>query len=655
MFKFTPQEHTVVSVKYMESIEPNITSAGQKVKASFALRGIDASGIDWWIGKADPVDTSTFWQDTPYIFEVEKDYTDIVADDFKFEVSELIDISYPVFTGSGRMETRVWDRGKTRKIIFWTYTVGEGWVTTTYAQPTTLQKVGQLYLDIYPISRTIPTSPITSWFPFWSQFGDVDVDVDVEIPQTVLETDFTSYVSPCGVPTYYTGIQNFQLDIFDTSVVQFTNGLYNMDSSGNLRTIWGWRDNPVDNYAPIADKYVETLGNMYWKPRYNLSLDVRSKDSSIFTVGNIYTMNQMAYPDGSLMEFICNGLDYNVKANAYRLELLEYDQDANWKVDPVLPYFNVEPSTLVFNSSGYPVQKIDIASNFPWSWTESDSWLVQHAYANGKYHYGSTVPDLQLGTLYTVRQGMASILEEPEPGTLAADYTVGESFMWTGVNNSSDFYWDFNKCYVTCASDNSYLTNSSTAMYVACSTLAGADRDSSIYFIPSGDASSIGTKYVRIHQDSSESTPYVEFDNYGGITLNTIGAHVIDISIKMTASASVYSNFGYTRSTDCTDTLYIDGEAYSSTYAQVTTNTSDTQTVTDFYNILNVKDTSTMYVDIVLGPWQGDQEADCYAAGYAQITQCRLHGTNTDVSVRYNRWDVQHYAGGSIQSYRSYE
>jgi len=74
---------------------------------------------------------------------------------------------------------------------------------------------------------------------------------------------------------------------------------------------------------------------MISEPRYYMTVDVKSLDSSLFTLGNIYVHNNMKYPDGSTMEFLCCGLEYNVAANSYKLHLQEFVDDDDWRINPL--------------------------------------------------------------------------------------------------------------------------------------------------------------------------------------------------------------------------------------------------------------------------------------------------------------------------------
>lgn len=570
MFNFTPNPtETKVSVKFNHSIIPNVTSAGQNVKVAFALRAMDASGNDWWIARSLENDTSTFWSPNPYLFTKTDTYESIRDNNFLFEVSEEVDITDPINNGEAIITARRLVRRATTLadiIIFWEDN-RYSWETFTYTVPTTLQKIGNLFLDIYPMSRTSSGFPNTTWFSYWTQFGDVDLDIETEIPRTIMETELTETLTPCA-PTYFTAIQNFQLDIFDTDSVQFTNGVYNMDSSSNYRTIWGWRDDQVDDYVPLANKYMESLANMYWKPRYALTLDVRSRDSSLFTLGNIYTHNDFVYPDGSTMEFICNGLDFNVKANAYRLNLLEYDQDNNWKAQDY-PYFLALPSYLQFNYTGDPSQYIDISSNLVFTY-DASSWINIHQDSSIRYS-------------------------------------------------------------------------------ISCDVNGPADRRGYInFYMPQLD-----TARVYVDQFSS-ATNYIEFDNAGNIDFTGLNGVAVDVSVLISATATVTSFFGDSLSTDSRTSQLVDGDSGDGVSATVTTTSYATQTNTAYSNYVNATDISTVEVDIQLGPWSNNTYSIQSPSGFAQITNCKLHGTSTDVSVRYNRWDSYFTETGLSGGGRSY-
>ena len=325
MFEFSPDPSgTILNIAYNYSVPQNITGSGYSVNGWFALRGVDENGNNWWIAKSHPEDTSTYWSSTLYRFNASTAYDDLVKDNFKFEVNEQIDITSPVV-----LETKTYSKKSYEKVsvaefhfLWWQWDKYKyKWVTRTYTEPSKTQLIGQLFLDIYPISRTY--SGATGYIPYNTMFGDVDIDQRMEIPNNILEVSIGEY----------NDVAEFQLDIFDTNGVNFTNGLYNMDASGYYRSIGGWRDSSLDNYVKLQEKYLEDLSQMLTEARYNMTVDVKSLDSSLFTLGNIYVHDKMKYPDGSTMEFLCCGLDYNVAENSYRLFLQEFIDDEGWRVD----------------------------------------------------------------------------------------------------------------------------------------------------------------------------------------------------------------------------------------------------------------------------------------------------------------------------------
>jgi hypothetical protein len=327
MFEFSPDPSgTILNIAYNYSVPQNITGSGYSVNGWFALRGVDENGNNWWIAKSHPEDTSTYWSSTLYRFNASTAYDDLVQDNFKFEVNEQIDITSPVV-----LETKTYSKKSYEKVsvaefhfLWWQWDKYKyKWVTRTYTEPSKTQLIGQLFLDIYPISRTY--SGATGYIPYNTMFGDVDVDQRIEIPDNILEVS-------TGV---YNDVAEFQLDIFDINGVNFTNGLYNMDASGYYRSVGGWRDSSLDNYITIQEKYIEDLAQMISEPRYYMTVDVKSLDSSLFTLGNIYVHNNMKYPDGSTMEFLCCGLEYNVAANSYKLHLQEFVDDDDWRINPL--------------------------------------------------------------------------------------------------------------------------------------------------------------------------------------------------------------------------------------------------------------------------------------------------------------------------------
>jgi len=96
------------------------------------------------------------------------------------------------------------------------------------------------------------------------------------------------------------------------------------------------------------------------KPRHTLNLDVRSYDSSVWNMGQVFTHPNIRYADTSLMKFILKGMDMNVIENSYRMTLQEFVADDNFRVNtlayvpedasvPTTYNFSVDPSKKSFN------------------------------------------------------------------------------------------------------------------------------------------------------------------------------------------------------------------------------------------------------------------------------------------------------------------
>jgi hypothetical protein len=373
MFQFTPiTSKTELDISFKHELSPYMVEGlndaerlGTGLNAKFALRSCDINGKSWWVAKSGLNDTSTYWSDSIYTFNSSIGWNDVVDTNYVWEIKETIDITSPIFTDVSICTARKRIGGWSWETWEWTR---KKWVTYTYEVPTTPQYIGQLYLDIYPLLRNAPAWywPTGGYFPYYTWFGDVDVDIKTEIPYNILEASIG----------YFNSIKELSLDIFDVSTIMFTNGIYNLDASLNIRSILKWRDKDLDNYILLQDKYIEDLSQMLWYPRYSLDVDIKSLDSSVWHLGNLFTHNSIKYPDGSIMEFMCNGLAYNVKENSYRLNLLEYIDDDNWRVDPLLPDLYLDPSYYNFAKIGGNIDiSVFATSGNTWTATDTCTWL----------------------------------------------------------------------------------------------------------------------------------------------------------------------------------------------------------------------------------------------------------------------------------------
>jgi len=386
MFQFSPDPlKTEIEISYKHELTPvmvyGLTTgdiANIYVIQRFALRACDANGKDWWIAKSISTDSSSYWSSTPYAFTTTKSWADIVEANYLWEIKDTVNITDPILIdvsicqGSKRYGGWNWDNWQWER---------RGIIATTYTVPSNPQKIGQLYLDVYPLLRNAPDvyteliglTPGT-FFPYYTWFGDVDVDIKTPKPYNILESSIGNWNT----------IKEMDIDIFDTSTIMFTNGIYNIDASYNYRAIGGWRDKSTDNYIKLQNKYIEDLAQMYHKPRYSLDVDIKSNDSSVWTLSNLYTHEMIKYPDGSTLEFMCNGLQYNVKENTYRLNLLEYIDDDNWRNDPVVPpgpppsFFSIlAPGSFSPNWQGEDnFNYIDVCTNVLYSFDTDETWIT---------------------------------------------------------------------------------------------------------------------------------------------------------------------------------------------------------------------------------------------------------------------------------------
>jgi len=339
--------------------------ASTSFNVPFALRGVDRNNVNWWIAKSNPADTSTYWRKTPYTFDTSVSWPDVMAEETSgygaIEVNQDVNISSPILTDVSVCTTKKKVRIQGGRIFFWDWYYTQ-WQTFTYKVPTNPEYVSSLYLDVYMLRYNL----LGTYDPYIAYFGDFDVDIKVQPPNNYLESQIG----------YFASKKEEALDIFDSDEYTYSNGIYNMDDDYILRSINKWRSRPYDNYIKIQHKYMEDMAQNLSSPQYSFSCDVKSKDSSLFTLGNIYTHSRLTR-DGSLMEFICNGLDYNVKDNTYRLDLMEFSADNNWRVDPSYCSIGYNPSTLIFDYQGNPTGTDDVSIyiNRPYSLSSSDAWI----------------------------------------------------------------------------------------------------------------------------------------------------------------------------------------------------------------------------------------------------------------------------------------
>jgi hypothetical protein len=375
MFQFstnTLPEKTILKVVYEHAVDPANATTGDTFKGRFALRCCTSTGTNYWISKSNANDSSTYWGTTPYIFEVEEDY-DSFSDTGIFEVSKQIDVTTPV-TSNSAISYRTKKSYTVQILPFpWVYTHRR---TETIVTPIPVQYINEFYLDIYAMQRQTTWSGHSGEFQaVKTQFGNVDVDVATRIPPNILESSLGGY----------TGVKELSLDIFDVSVSQFTNGIYNQGDDETYRHVWKWSSDMLYPYIKIQEQYLQDMAQMYHRPRYTLNVDVRSTDSSVWTLGTIFQHSDIQYRDTSIMKFLCNGLAYNTKENSYRLNLIEFKADDGLRLDPctLTPGFSVNPTSI---DTGWTAGGLDInvSTNVTYTYNSSDNWITVSK-------YGSTV------------------------------------------------------------------------------------------------------------------------------------------------------------------------------------------------------------------------------------------------------------------------
>ena len=338
MFQFNPvSPDTVVSVKYDYSLDP--ASVGDSsIRGAFALRTVNSAGTNYWIAKSNKNDTSTYWSTTPYLFTKEDRMTNLTSN--KLEMNSQINITRPLVTNPTYSR-----KVKRQPMIPW-FLFGkrkEKWETFTYENPHASQLVHEMYLDIYGCRK----SSGSLMLGMKTQFGNVDVDIAPTRYPDILEASLGNFLS----------IKNVDIDIFDASTILYTNNAFNFDGSLMMRTINKWRDSSTENWLTLQEQLLQDYAQVYGSPRYVLEVDVKSKDASMFSMGNIYTHTDIRDPiNGKPLEFIATGMKFNVKDNAYRLTLHEHIADDNWRIkDPstITPPPDPDPSVGPIEDSFY--------------------------------------------------------------------------------------------------------------------------------------------------------------------------------------------------------------------------------------------------------------------------------------------------------------
>lgn len=341
----------------------------------FALRAIDKNNKNWWLAKHSDNDTSTYWSANPYYYDTSILKSQLETDNegaryLKWEISETVQMTSPIMTDVSVSRARKRRTVTLNQRVLWN-TLFNKWYYYDIYTPTDPEYIGKLYLDFYIPRIAADYSPgggpeDNKFVPFIGWLGDIDVDIKEANPNNYLE---------CSIG-YRSGTKENELDIFDSESIAFINGIYQGDTEEELHSISGWRSKDYDSFIKIQHKYLEDLTQMTQLPHYKLSLDVKSMDSSIFSLGNIYTHDALV-KDGSLLEFMCNGLAYNVKQNTYRLELMEYTPDANWRVDPCTCNFSYSPAYLEYDKYGNQkvTNEVTVTTNRPYGVSSSENWV----------------------------------------------------------------------------------------------------------------------------------------------------------------------------------------------------------------------------------------------------------------------------------------
>ncbi len=233
-FEFTPGvTNNVVTVNYKVAIDRyQGPDSGNSVNSAFALRVNDIDGTDWWLAKSKETDSSTYWSNNVYTFNSSIAWDDLKADQddentiyYIWDITQKVDMTEALnkepSTFSYRTKVHV-NNG------WWFYPFIEAnprdiWVTKTYATPYEPQFIGIMYLDMYmtQITMTSPLPLLSNYHPYPTYIGDIDVDIQTPEYDTILEASMG----------YYYEILDKDIEIFDVSTVNYTNGIYNMDAS----------------------------------------------------------------------------------------------------------------------------------------------------------------------------------------------------------------------------------------------------------------------------------------------------------------------------------------------------------------------------------------------------------------------------------------
>lgn len=496
-FQFTTNsypEKTVVNVKYGYSLDPGNITGTDTYKTNFALRAVDSTGKNWWI-KANPDNNTTIWSETEYKWTKTIPYKDVSNNNY-IEVTESIDITSPLATNSGLTKTTYKVKEQGGRILFWDWYYYK-WVDNYTPTTINTQYINEIYLDLYTIQKKANwVGHAWEYQSIKTHLGNVDVEVAANTPPSILESSLNTY----------SGIKEIDLDIFDCSISQFTNGIFSKYSDNVFSTIGKWSDDPLESYKKIQYQYMEDLAQMYSKPRYTLVLDVKSKDSSLFTLGNIYYHNDIKQTDTSTIKFLCNGMDYNVKNNTYRMNLVEFKSDDGWRIDPsgYAPNFFINPSSLTQSWNGIGQYSFNVSTNIAWTADTSANWITLTKIGN--------VLNVGLSTNYgDFRE--ASIYFHP------VDMPITVGTVYQDVSTVGTIGWnDLGQLEVQGLGNMNVDVSIELYAYASVNSYYGNERNTQASVDLYDNGTPLGNAYVSVTTTTNDSDYQYGYYNYNGLT-----------------------------------------------------------------------------------------------------------------------------------------
>lgn len=242
--------------------------------------------------------------------------------------------------------------------------------------PFEIDFINKVYLDVFPLCYKIPGTGV--WLVTDTRVGDFEATIETRKLPNILDGSLSEYI----------GTKEITLSIFDISTYGqsiYSNGTYLQDSDLSYFALNKWRDSSLFKAKPIQYKLLEDTAQLFCDSRYSMTLDVLSNDTSVWSLGNTYTYKDLMYPDSSIIRFVCNGYDYNVINNSYRLNLYEYVQDVGWRanmdsdVDVSTYNMSINRNTLTYNydtlSPCSDINTVDISTNTSWYVSNGNSWF----------------------------------------------------------------------------------------------------------------------------------------------------------------------------------------------------------------------------------------------------------------------------------------